>query len=67
MIPVKICSCGLSYKNEEWEALPLVDPIEHDGEDREVRTCPCGAHLELVIAKVFEPLEDARYLEEIAD
>jgi len=66
--PVKVCSCKRAYSAAEWERLPLVDPVELDSEDLEVRTCSqCGAHIDLVTARVFDQFERAWDLAELAD
>jgi hypothetical protein len=61
MDPVHVCSCGRTYSQVEWVALPLVgyhqDKVEN--ESLEFRNCPCGSTRSIV----FAPSAETPYLD----
>lgn len=46
----KVCSCGASYTEATWKSLEIVGEM-HDGEGEaiELRNCPCGSTISIVI------------------
>ena len=47
---IKTCSCKREYTREQWEALPGKKPQTFDwGEVHEMRNCPCGSTIVLVL------------------
>jgi hypothetical protein len=46
---VKTCGCGRTYDRADWLALPLVGYMDDSVECLELRNCPCGNTLAIVI------------------
>ena len=42
-LPVCVCSCGATYSENEWRALPLVGTMGDEAERLELRNCVCGS------------------------
>jgi hypothetical protein len=46
---VKRCGCGLAYTRSRWDALALVGHHADDVETLEMRNCPCGSTLAIIV------------------
>jgi hypothetical protein len=49
VVPFKACSCGRAYTPETWKTLPLCGVQDDDVEIMELRTCPCGSTIAIVL------------------
>lgn len=59
--PFKVCACGIAYTREEFDLLArLQDWHLPWGEVQEMRNCPCGSTMNVVIRE-GTPEEEAAY------
>ncbi len=48
--PFKMCTCGRTFDARAWAKLALCGTLEDDAETLELRNCPCGSTLAIVLA-----------------
>jgi hypothetical protein len=46
---MKTCGCGRNYSAAEWKLLPYVGRQDDEVEHIELRNCPCGSTIGLVL------------------